>query len=83
MTKPHAEDIEQEAPRPLTLAKKILAVMEEANYLQKKGWNDVQKYNYAQEADFIELVKPLLQRHRIIGIPQFTHVDSKDHVKGE
>ncbi len=66
-----------------TLAAKILTIMEGAKYLQKKGWNDAQKYKFAQEADFIELVKPLMEAERVIAIPQFTSVKETDHVKGE
>lgn len=62
---------------------KILNVMEGAKYLQKKGWNDAQKYKFAQEADFIDLVKPLLEKEGLIVLPSFDVMETKDFQKGE
>lgn len=42
------------------LYKKMHAVMSEAGYVQKKGYNAFHKYAYAQEADILEHIKPLL-----------------------
>ena len=58
------------------LVNKLGDIADEATYLQKKGRNSAQSYNYAMEADFLELMKPLFKKHRVF----FTiSVDSCDH----
>ncbi len=69
--------------KPRSLAVKLHAVMQKAKYLQKKGWNSAQNYKYVQEADLIDLVKPLLEEEGIVTIPQYEFEADHDHVKGE
>lgn len=50
---------------------RLLSVIRGATYVQKKGKNKEQGYNYAMEGDFLELVKPLLVEAGIIPIPVY------------
>lgn len=50
---------------------RLLKVIEGASYVQKKGRNKEQGYNYAMEADFLELIKPLLVENGIIPLPSY------------
>jgi len=43
--------------------------MGELGYLQKRGYNDHHKYNYATEADVSEAVRALLVKHGVLFIP--------------
>jgi hypothetical protein len=54
-----------------TFARRLLNVIDGASYVQKKGRNKEQGYNYAQEADFLELIKPLLIANGILPIPSY------------
>lgn len=50
---------------------RLLGVIEGASYVQKKGKNKEQGYNYAMEGDFLELVKPLLMKAGIVPLPMY------------
>lgn len=52
------------------LAKKILAIQKEISYVAKNGKNDFQNYEYATERDFVTTLKPLLEKHGVIVIPE-------------
>lgn len=54
---------------------RLARVAAKAVYLQKKGNNEQQGYSYAQEADYLELAKPLLAEE---GIWLSVSVDSCD-----
>ena len=51
------------------LAQKILSVMENVTSVQKKGYNDFQKYKYARESDYIEAIRPALIAHGVAVYP--------------
>lgn len=52
------------------LAKKILAIQSEITSIAKNGRNDFQNYDYATERDFVATLKPLLEKHGVIVIPE-------------
>ena len=52
------------------LAKKILAIQSEIGVIAKNGRNDFQNYDYATERDFVVALKPLLEKHGVIIIPE-------------
>lgn len=58
-------------PKKEPFLQRLLGVIKGATYVQKKGKNREQNYSYAQEADFLELVKPLLIEAGIVPIPRF------------
>lgn len=60
------------------LATKLCRILGQATYVQKKGRNTAQGYNYAMEADFLELIKPLLTEEKIIVLPRFQFIESHD-----
>lgn len=55
----------------MTLAEKLVIIAGKLTYVQKKGRNTAQNYNYVQEADVLEIVKPLLAEAKIITLPRF------------
>jgi hypothetical protein len=52
------------------LAKKILAIQSEIQSVAKNGRNDFQNYDYATERDLVSTLKPLLEKHGVIVIPE-------------
>lgn len=52
------------------LARKILAIQTEIKSVSKNGRNDFQNYDYATERDFVTTIKPLLEKHGVIVIPE-------------
>ncbi len=59
------------APDRPSFHERLLEVIKGASYVQKKGRNKEQGYNYAMEADFLELIKPLLVENGIIPLPSY------------
>lgn len=60
----------------MTLAEKLATIAGKLTYVQKKGRNTAQSYNYVQEADVLEIVKPLLAEMKIITLPTFSVVEN-------
>lgn len=56
---------------------RLMKVIEGADYVQKKGHNREQNYSYAMEADFLDLVKPLLLENGIIPIPTYNVIGNE------
>ena len=63
--------------------KQILEALHKAasdvSYVQKKGYNDFQKYSYATEADVLEVVRPALLKHGLMMIPTIESVMHDEH----
>jgi len=66
------------AEKPKSLAAKLCRILDKATYVQKKGRNTAQGYNYAMEADFLDLIKPLLVDEGVIVLPKFGFIESHD-----
>ena len=47
------------------LHKKLVNVAAKVQYIQKKGWNSNQSYNYAQESDISRIISPALSNEGI------------------
>lgn len=62
-----------------TLVKKLVEVMTEVKYIQKKGFNKFHKYNYATEADVNEKVREELAKVNVIMIPNMVSHDTREH----
>lgn len=43
--------------------------MDQAGYVQKRGWNDFFKYKYVTEGDLVATIRPLMAKAGIIIIP--------------
>lgn len=54
------------------------AVMDEVDYVQKKGENDFHGYKYATEADVLERLRPAMVKHGLILIPSVQQVSAVD-----
>ena len=52
-----------------SLARKLAWVMDQAGYVQKRGWNDFHKYHYVTEGDLVSTIRPLLAKIGVIIIP--------------
>lgn len=52
-----------------TLVKKLVKVMQQVQYIQKRGHNKFHNYTYATEADVAEKVREVLAENNVIMIP--------------
>lgn len=57
------------AQQPLELLQALHAVQAGIDKVDKSGWNEAQRYKYASEADFMETVRPLMNEHGLVFIP--------------
>jgi hypothetical protein len=53
----------------MNVFQRIHAVMSDVGTIQKKGFNAHFKYAYAKEADFVEAIRPLLDKYRLAITP--------------
>jgi hypothetical protein len=65
------------------LAKKLLAIMQEVETVEKKGRNDFHKYDYAMEQDIVAAVRPKLIERGILILPEVRSVDLRPNQKGD
>jgi hypothetical protein len=56
----------------LNVYQRIHAVMRDMETIKKRGRNDFHKYDYATEADFVHALRPLLDKHRLVVVPQLS-----------
>lgn len=61
-----------------TLHQKLLSVMEQVTYIQKKGRNTFHGYNYATEADVAEAVRAALITERLLIVPHLLSRASRE-----
>lgn len=54
------------------------AVMDEVDYVQKKGENDFHGYKYATEADVLARLRPAMVKHGLILLPSVQQVSAVD-----
>ena len=54
------------------------AVMDEVDYVQKKGENDFHGYRYATEADVLARLRPAMVKHGLILLPSVQQVSAVD-----
>jgi hypothetical protein len=52
-----------------TLVKKLVKVMQQVQYIQKRGHNKFHNYTYATEADVAEKVREVLAENNVVMIP--------------
>lgn len=81
MTK--ADTPKPEAPKEVISAEALIlravnAVMQEVDYVQKKGENDFHGYKYATEADVLDRLRPAMVKHGLILIPSVAQVSNID-----
>lgn len=57
----------------------LLKAASDVSYVQKKGYNDFQKYSYATEADVLEVVRPAFIKHGLMMIPTVDSVMHDEH----
>jgi hypothetical protein len=57
----------------------LIKVGREVNYVQKRGYNDFQKYSYVTEADVLEVVRPQLLNHGLLMIPTLESTQHDEH----
>lgn len=53
----------------MNVYQRMHGVMSEINNVTKNGYNDFQKYRFAKESDFVEAIKPLLTKYRLMILP--------------
>lgn len=54
----------------MNVHQRMHGVMAEAGSISKKGFNDHHKYAFAKESQFVEAIKPLLVKYRLVIIPE-------------
>jgi len=63
--------------------KQVLAALinasREVGYVQKRGYNDFQKYSYVTEADILQEVRPALLKHGLVMIPSVESISHDEH----
>jgi hypothetical protein len=73
------EPIPQETLTPEAIILRAMnAVMNEVDYVQKKGENDFHGYKYATEADVLDRLRPSMVKHGLVLIPSIQQVSSVD-----
>lgn len=71
--------VQTEQPSPEAIIMRALnAVMQEVDYVQKKGENDFHGYRYATEADVLARLRPAMVKHGLVLIPSVNQVSSID-----
>lgn len=74
-----AEPTETEPVDPLIqIIRAIHAVMQEVDYVQKRGENDFHGYKYATEADVLDRLRPAMVKHGLVLIPSVAQVAAID-----
>ena len=61
-----------------TLVKKLVKVMQQVKYIQKRGVNKFHGYTYATEADVADKVREALSEHNIIMLPAVTNREIRE-----
>jgi hypothetical protein len=61
------------------LVKKLVKIMSQVKYIEKKGFNNFNKYKYATEADVNEKVREYLAEESIIMIPDMKSYNVREH----
>src|SRR5690625_4074796 len=61
------------------LVSKLVKVMEQVKYIEKKGYNKFHKYNYATESDVSEKVREVLAEQNVIMMPDVVEYSTREH----
>lgn len=66
----------------MNIYQKLAAVRDEVKYIQKTGYNSFHKYTYAKEGDYLEAIRPALQKQGLFCYPSMQrvtyHPDNKE-----
>jgi hypothetical protein len=58
----------------MNVHQRIHAIQSEIGTVSKEGHNSHQNYKYAKEADFVRALKPLLNKYRLVVVPNVTNM---------
>lgn len=61
------------------LVSKLAHVMKQVQYIEKKGWNNFNKYKYATESDVQEKVREVLADQNVIMMPDVVEYSTREH----
>ncbi|WP_077325713.1 ERF family protein [Virgibacillus siamensis] len=61
------------------LVKKLAEVMKQVKYIQKKGFNNFNKYKYATESDVQEKIREVLAEQEVIMLPDVVEHTTREH----
>ena len=59
------------------LAMKMAQVMAEIDAVPKNGWNDFHKYEYSNDDDVMQSIRPVMAEHNLVAIPSVVERDMK------
>ena len=72
----------EKTKKELNIYRKISKVMEEVKKIQKTGYNEFNKYEYATEEDVLKELRPALIKHKLLVIPSITG-EKRETIPGE
>lgn len=61
------------------LVRKLAQVMKEVKYIEKRGYNNFNKYKYATESDVAERVREVLAEQNVIMLPDVVEHTTREH----
>lgn len=62
------------------LIKKLVKVMQQVKYIEKKGFNKFHQYKYATESDIAEKVREVLAEENVMMIPNMKEHSVRTHI---
>lgn len=62
----------------LEVVKRLLDVMAEVDHIGKDGWNNHQSFAFRGVDQIVDVVGPLLRKHRVLPLPQVTRSEHRE-----
>ena len=62
------------------LVSKLSRVMDEVQYIQKRGFNKFHRYKYATESDVSEKVREVLAKENVVMMPDVVEHTTREHI---
>jgi len=62
------------------LISKLVEVMKQVKYIEKKGYNEFNRYKYATESDVAEKVREVLADQNVIMLPDIVEHSTREHI---
>ena len=63
-----------------SLISKLVEVMKQVKYIEKRGYNEFNRYKYATESDVAEKVREVLAEQNVIMLPDVVEHTTREHI---
>jgi len=63
-----------------SLISKLVEVMKQVKFIEKKGYNEFNRYKYATESDVAEKVREVLVEQNVIMLPDVVEHKTREHI---